>query len=116
VGLVLIPLAIGLFINPGTPTGLYNWEEGDHEARSEQYDSMDDRYTRFLLDGIIPDVVLSEYTIVEDPDGAYTITRQRVRVGEELTCDYRQFDMESRVRGLPVFGTSEGNGVTRLIS
>lgn len=64
-----IPVTIGLFINPGTPTGLYNWEEGDHEARSEQYDSMDDRYARFLLDGIVPDVVLAEYNIVEDPDG-----------------------------------------------
>ena len=35
-----------------------------------------------------------------DPDGEYTITRQPVRAGEELTCDYTAFDLESRREGL----------------
>jgi len=65
-----IPVAIGLFINPGTPSGIFSWDEAEHrEARSEQYDAIDDRYARFLLDEIIPDVVLAHYNVVEDPDG-----------------------------------------------
>lgn len=36
----------------------------------------------------------------DDPDGAHTITRRAVRAGEELTCDYTQFDVESRKDGL----------------
>lgn len=36
----------------------------------------------------------------DDPDGKYTITRRAVRAGEELTCDYLQFDVESRRDGL----------------
>jgi enterochelin esterase family protein len=52
-----MPVTIGLFIDPGTP------------IRSMQYDSMDDKYTRFLLDEIIPDVILSEYNIIDDADG-----------------------------------------------
>ena len=34
-----------------------------------------------------------------DPDGPVTVTRRPVRAGEELTCDYRTFDMESREMG-----------------
>ncbi len=32
----------------------------------------------------------------EDPEGPVTLTRRPVRAGEELTCDYRAFDMDSR--------------------
>ena len=53
-----MPVTIGLFIDPGTPS-----------SRSMEYDSMDDKYTRFLLDEIIPDVILSEYNIIDDADG-----------------------------------------------
>lgn len=38
----------------------------------------------------------------DDPEGAYTITRRLIRAGEELTCDYRAFDVESRRKGRPV--------------
>jgi enterochelin esterase family protein len=51
-----MPVTIGLFINPG-------------KQRSIEYDSLDDLYTRFLLEEIIPDVVTSKYNIVNDPDG-----------------------------------------------
>ena len=35
-----------------------------------------------------------------DPEGAYTVVRRFVRAGEELTCDYRAFDVPSRVHGM----------------
>jgi SET domain-containing protein len=43
----------------------------------------------------------------EDPEGECTLTRRLVRAGEELTCDYRSFDLESREGGLGYL-TSEG--------
>lgn len=42
----------------------------------------------------------SEHPNCDDPDGAYTITRRAIAAGEELTCDYRQFDVESMENGL----------------
>lgn len=36
----------------------------------------------------------------DDPDGEYTVTRRAIGAGEELTCDYTQFDVESRDQGL----------------
>ena len=50
-----------------------------------------------------------------DPDGEYTITRRHVRAGEELTCDYRSFDLESRIHAQSLFGsaTAETNGIVR---
>ncbi|HSM59392.1 MAG TPA: SET domain-containing protein, partial [Longimicrobiales bacterium] len=50
-----------------------------------------------------------------DPEGEYTVTRRHVRAGEELTCDYRSFDLESRVNGASLFGQAdgEGNGILR---
>lgn len=43
----------------------------------------------------------------DDPDGEFTITRRAVLAGEELTCDYTQFDLESRTNGL-TFGRPPG--------
>jgi uncharacterized protein len=50
----------------------------------------------------------------DDPEGEYTITRRLVHAGEELTCDYRSFDLESRELGLGYFESEghNGNGVT----
>ncbi|HET9948260.1 MAG TPA: SET domain-containing protein [Longimicrobiales bacterium] len=36
----------------------------------------------------------------DDSGGEYTITRRPIAAGEELTCDYRLFDLESRLNGL----------------
>ena len=36
----------------------------------------------------------------DDPDGAHTVTRRRIKAGEELTCDYRLFDVEAKLSGL----------------
>jgi len=46
-----------------------------------------------------------------DDDGSvYTVTRRRIRAGEELTCDYRTFDLDSKREGVsfePVAARSE---------
>ena len=48
----------------------------------------------------------------DDPEGAYTVTNRFVRAGEELTCDYRSFDRESRIQGMNFYrADGSGNGV-----
>ncbi len=49
-----VPVAIGLFIEPTA-------------ARSVEYDTPDDKFPRFLVDEIIPDMILSKYEIIRDP-------------------------------------------------
>lgn len=36
-----------------------------------------------------------------DDSGDRTVTRRHIRAGEELTCDYRDFDMDSIVAPVP---------------
>jgi enterochelin esterase-like enzyme len=63
-----IPVTIALFIDPGTPSGIYH-SDREQALRSAEYDALDDRYARFLLDEIIPRAVLDRYDVVRDPDG-----------------------------------------------
>ena len=42
----------------------------------------------------------SDHPNCDDPEGAHTVTNRLVRPGEELTCDYRNFDLESRTVGV----------------
>lgn len=52
----------------------------------------------------------------DDPEGAHTVTNRYVRAGEELTCDYRAFDLETRRQGqlvVPLEPDGHGNGVAR---
>jgi len=52
----------------------------------------------------------------DDPEGAYTITNRHVRAGEELTCDYRSFDRESRLSGMEFHrADGSGNGVAHTM-
>lgn len=58
----------------------------------------------------------SESPNCDDPEGEFTVTNRLVRAGEELTCDYRAFDRESRLHGMALFGSAEsGNGVARTL-
>lgn len=63
-----MPVTIALFLDPGTANGDYV-QATDRGLRSMEYDSMDDRYARFLIDEIIPDVIRAKYDVVDDPDG-----------------------------------------------
>jgi SET domain-containing protein len=40
----------------------------------------------------------------DDTGGEYTVTRRAIRAGEELTCDYRLFDLEAKTLGLTFNG------------
>lgn len=43
----------------------------------------------------------------DDSGEVYTVTRRAVRVGEELTCDYRLFDLDSKEGGVAFAATPE---------
>jgi enterochelin esterase family protein len=60
-----IPVIIGIFINPGDKgPGMPIY--GGSNKRSAEYDSIDDSYSRFLLEEIILEVK-KEYNISDDP-------------------------------------------------
>jgi SET domain-containing protein len=40
----------------------------------------------------------------DDEGGEFTIARRRISAGEELTCDYRLFDLESKTLGVAFSG------------
>ena len=61
-----MPTTIAVFINPGHEKSKPQ-EKGKHSNRSFEYDSLGDRYCRFLLEEIIPEV-RRRYTISEDPE------------------------------------------------
>jgi enterochelin esterase family protein len=62
-----MPVTIGLFINPGKPGPEH--DPAEHSTRSDQYDVLDDKYSRFLLEEIIPEVITGRYEITADPEG-----------------------------------------------
>lgn len=61
-----MPVTIGLFINPGVLPARNDNQQGRFN-RSFEYDSMSDRYSRFLLDEIIPEIS-KKYKISSDPN------------------------------------------------
>ena len=62
-----IPVTIALFIDPGTPSGKYRYP-ADKQLRSFQYDALDGRFSRFLLDEIIPDLITSRFNIAPNAE------------------------------------------------
>ncbi|MEP6832562.1 MAG: alpha/beta hydrolase-fold protein [Gemmatimonas sp.] len=62
-----MPVTIALFIDPGTATGEYVGAT-DSGLRSEQYDTPDERYGKFLTKELIP-IIRKEYRLVDDPNG-----------------------------------------------
>ncbi|MDG2128322.1 MAG: alpha/beta hydrolase-fold protein [Fuerstiella sp.] len=60
-----MPPTIAVFLNPGHDKSKPR-RNGRHSNRSFEYDSLGDRYVRFLLEEIIPDV-RQRYTISDDP-------------------------------------------------
>jgi SET domain-containing protein len=48
----------------------------------------------------------SEQPNCDDAGGEYTVTTRAIRAGEELTCDYRLFDLESKNLGV-TFGEQQ---------
>jgi len=64
-----MPVTIGIFINPGhdasRPAPTNAWRASN---RSLEYDSLGDRYARFLIEEILPEVK-KKYTLTDDPEG-----------------------------------------------
>ena len=61
-----MPPTIAVFINPGHEKNKPQ-EKGKHSNRSLEYDGLGDRYVRFLLEEIIPEV-RKKYSISDDPE------------------------------------------------
>lgn len=61
-----MPPTIGVFINPGHEVSKPR-RNGKHSNRGFEYDSLGDRYSRFLLNEIIPEVE-KKYRISKDPN------------------------------------------------
>jgi enterochelin esterase-like enzyme len=64
-----MPVTIGIFINPGHDMGraapTNAWRASN---RSFEYDSLGDRFARFLVEEILPEVSKS-YNLTQDPEG-----------------------------------------------
>ena len=63
-----MPVTIGVFITPGNRSEHYpdNLGMGNPDHRAQEYDAMDDRYVRFLIEELLP-LIGKEYTLTEDP-------------------------------------------------
>ena len=62
-----MPITVGLFVNPGDRgPGMPIY--GGSDNRSFEYDSLGDRYARFLIEELLPEVGRLA-TIVDDPEG-----------------------------------------------
>jgi len=63
-----IPVTIGIFVTPGNLSEHYpdNLGMGNPNHRKEEYDALDDRYTRFLIDELLPEVS-KKYRLTNDP-------------------------------------------------
>jgi enterochelin esterase-like enzyme len=60
-----LPVTIGVFVDPGVVEGVEDPRE--RKNRNAEYDAFDDRYVRFLLDEILPQVT-QRWSISEDPE------------------------------------------------
>jgi enterochelin esterase family protein len=64
-----MPVTITVFIDPGTASGMFTDSAADNAVRSTQYDHADDKYSQFTFNEFLPDAVLPNYDIVQDPNG-----------------------------------------------
>lgn len=65
-----IPITIGIFISPGNLSKTYPAEElgwSNPNNRAAEYDAMDDRYSRFIIDEMLP-LIAKDYNLTKDPN------------------------------------------------
>ena len=62
-----MPVTIGIFINPGVMPALDPATQQNRYNRSYEYDGLGDRYARFLLEEILPEVGKT-YNLSKDPN------------------------------------------------
>ena len=63
-----MPVTIGIFINPGGLKNANNEKARQRGNRSFEYDTLSDRYARFLLEEILPEVEKT-YRLTRNPEG-----------------------------------------------
>jgi hypothetical protein len=65
-----IPVTIGIFVTPGHRAESYpdNLGTGNPNNRAQEYDSLSDAYTRFLVDEMLPEVG-KRYRLTDNVDG-----------------------------------------------
>ena len=64
-----MPVTVGIFLNPGHKSDTLpkpGWEQKDN--RSVEYDTLSDRYARFVIEEILPEVGKT-VKLTEDPEG-----------------------------------------------
>lgn len=62
-----IPVVIGIFINPGILPALKPDTQQNRYNRSYEYDALSDRYPRFLIEELIPEIAKG-YNLSKDPN------------------------------------------------
>lgn len=64
-----MPVTIGVFVTPGNKSARYPDDLGmsNPDHRAEEYDDLDDDYSRFLLDELLPEIG-RKYRISDDPE------------------------------------------------
>jgi SET domain-containing protein len=116
------PIAgLGLFAATPLPAGCVIWEYSEgvdwrigptelslfpepYQSRLRHYLYQEDTGTFVLCGDNAKFMNHSENPNCDDPEGDHTVTNRAIQAGEELTCDYRSFDLESRTVGV-IFGT-----------
>ena len=114
---------VGLFAAERIPGGTPIWEftEGvDWELTAESLGLFPEPYRSWIRHYVYQDergvYVLcgdnakfmnhSSRPNCSDTDPRFTIASRTIDTGEELTCDYREFDLEARQGGLPYLSAS----------
>ncbi|MFY0598130.1 MAG: esterase family protein [Cyclobacteriaceae bacterium] len=64
-----MPVTIGVFITPGNRSEQYpdDLEWSNPNNRAEEYDAMDNRYGRFIVEEMLPEIS-KEYNLTDDPN------------------------------------------------
>ena len=62
-----LPVTIGVFVDPGVFDDVEDPDGGRNKQRNAEYDAFDDRYVKFLLEEIIPEVT-RHWSITDDHD------------------------------------------------
>ena len=64
-----MPVTIGIFITPGNTSDTYpdNLGMGNPNHRADEYDAMDDTYTKFIVEEMLPEVAKT-YKLTDDPE------------------------------------------------
>lgn len=101
-----MPVTIGLFINPGVIPAVEGFQRG-RRTRSFEYDSLGDRYARFVVDELIPSLS-QDYNLSKNPDcraiggissggiAAFTVAWERPDSFRKVLCHIGSF---TNIRG-----------------